>query len=307
MSKRNNYSDSDSDPWGQTRPSQRYRPEQFEPIPLQPKMKLPHPIWGVVFVLALVVGYFIFPSTKTVLVLGVDRAFEGTAIGRSDTNIMLSVNTFSGEVKGISIPRDLWVAIPNYGENRINAAYYFGEGEATGNGAILAMDTLEHNFFIRPDYYFRVQLEAFPEIVDAFGGVDITLTETTAGYAPGSYHLDGTQALAFVRDRSGTDDFFRMAQGQIFIKAFLQKLLKPTSWVRIPQLVSAGLDAVDTNIPLWQQPRMLVALLRSLGGKLEFSTISRDMVTPWVTDAGAQVLLPRWELIRPLFNLTFAP
>lgn len=307
MKKRNTYNELDSDPFGQTQPSQRYRPEEFEPIPLKPKMKLPHPIWGVVLIIAMLVGYFIFPTTNTVLVLGIDRAFEGTAIGRSDTNILLSVNTLSGEVKGISIPRDLWVKIPNYGENRINAAYYFGEGEATGNGANLAMDTLEFNLQIRPDFYFRVQLEAFPEIVDALGGVEITLTETTAGYAPGSYQLDGEQALAFVRDRSGTDDFFRMAQGQIFIKAFLQKLFNPSSWVRIPQLVTAGLDAVDTNIPLWKQPRIIVALLRSLGGKMEFTTISRDMVTPWVTDAGAQVLLPRWELIRPLFNQTFAP
>ncbi len=294
-------------PFAQTQPSQRYAPDPFEPIPLQPKRKLPRPIWWLASFVGLFILYLVFPTTNTILILGIDRAFENTAIGRSDTNILLSVNTLSAEVKGISIPRDLWVKIPNYGENRINAAHYFGEGEAPGNGIILAMDTLEFNFQIRPDYYLRIQLEKFPLVIDALGGIDITLTETTAGYAPGTHHLDGTQALAFVRDRSGTDDFFRMAQGQIFLQAFLQKLLRPSGWIRIPNLIIAGLEVVDTNIPIWQQPRLILALLRASQGNIELTTISREMVTPWVTDAGAQVLLPRWELIRPLFNQTFAP
>lgn len=296
------------DPFAQTRPSQRYQPSQFEPLPLnEPKLKLPRPRWLILFGMLLFIAYLIFPSNSTVLVLGIDRAIENTAIGRSDTNILLSINTFSAEVKGISIPRDLWVAIPNYGENRINAAHYFGEGESQGRGPILAINTLEYNFQLRPDYYFRVQLEKFPEVVDALGGVDITLKETTAGYQPGTHHLDGTQALAFVRDRAGTDDFFRMVQGQIFVQAFLQKLLRPTSWVRVPALILASLQVVDTDIPVWQQPRMLLALLRATQGKIELASISREMVTPWVTDQGAQVLLPRWELIHPLFNQTFSP
>jgi anionic cell wall polymer biosynthesis LytR-Cps2A-Psr (LCP) family protein len=110
-----------------------------------------------------------------------------------------------------------------------------------------------------------------------------------------------------VRNRSGTDDFFRMAQGQIFLKAFLQKLLCPSGWVQIPNLIIASLEVIDTNIPIWQQPRLLVAVLRASQNKFELTAISREMVTPWVTDAGAQVLLPRWELIRPLFNRTFSP
>lgn len=296
-----------SDPFSQTRPSQRYAPDSFEPIPLTPQRKLPHPIWWLVFFAGFFILYLIFPSNSTILVMGIDRAIENTAIGRSDTNILLSVNTFSGEVKGISIPRDLWVTIPNYGENRINAAHYFGEGEAPGKGVTLAMDTFEYNFQIRPDYYLRIQLEKFPQVIDALGGIDITLTEITAGYPPGTHHLDGVQALAFVRDRSGTDDFFRMAQGQIFLRAFLQKLLRPSGWIQIPSLVIASLEVIDTNIPVWQQPRLLIAVLRASQNKFELTTISREMVTPWVTDAGAQVLLPRWELIRPLFNRTFTP
>lgn len=296
-----------SGPFSQTRPSQRYVPDQFEPIHLHPKRRLPHPIWGLIFLAGLFILYLIFPSTNTVMILGIDRAIENTAIGRSDTNILLSVNTLSGKIKGISIPRDLWVAIPNYGENRINAAHYFGEGEAPGSGITLAMDTLEHNFQIRPDYFIRIQLEKFPLVIDALGGIDITLTEVTAGYPIGTHHLDGSQALAFVRDRSGTDDFSRMMQGQSFLRAFLQKLLRPAGWIRIPNLILASLEVIDTDIPLWQQPRLLIAGLRASLNNIELITISREMVTPWVTEAGAQVLLPRWELIRPFFSRTFAP
>lgn len=289
-----------------TRPSRTYRGQpDFEPIPLKRKHGFSHPLWWLAAGILLLILYFFFPEKKTVLVLGIDRSIENTAIGRSDTNILLSVNTFSAQVNAVSIPRDLWVVIPNHGENRINAAHAFGEAEKPSSGPLLSMATLEHNFGIRADYFIRFQLEKFPAMVDALGGVEIQLDEAIGGYPPGTSHLDGQAALAFVRDRSEGDDFFRMLHGQIFVKAFLQKLLQPASWLRFPELLTAAAQAVDTNLPVWQQPRLLVALLRSSQGTIEFLTIDREMVTPWVTPGGAQVLLPRWEALLPLLQEEF--
>ena len=292
------------DPWAETRPSQSYRPGlEVEIGPPRKKRRG----WRVFVFLVLVVAvYLFFPSQDTILILGIDRAFENTAIGRSDTNILLSVRSLPGSVSVLSIPRDLWVSIPNYGENRINAAHFFGEGEQSGKGPQLAVTTIEENFGVQVDHYLRIQLEKFPLVVDAMGGVELQLETNMAGYPAGTHLLNGTQALAFVRDRAGTDDFFRMIQGQVFLSSFIKTLLKPTTWFRAPQIVLALLETIDTNIPIWKMPRLAAAMLHSfLLEKIEFVLIQREMVTPWVTSGGAQVLLPDWPRIRPVLQEAF--
>ena len=138
------------------------------------------------------------------------------------------------------------------------------------------------------------------------GGVEIELKTAMAGYPAGTHLLNGTEALAFVRDRAGTDDFFRMAQGQVFLKSFLSTLLKPSSLPNLPDILIASLDTIDTDIPIWQLPRVAVAVLRSyLTEKIEFVIIQREMVVPWLTPAGAQVLLPDWAQIQPLVKEEF--
>lgn len=289
-----------NDPMAETRPNRaQQRNQSFEPIPLKPKFKLPGLSWWLFFGVVLFLVYLFFPTQSVILVLGIDRAFENTAIGRSDTNILLSVRTLSGEVRAFSVPRDLWVPIPNYGENRINAAHYFGEGEQPGGGPRLAVQTFEKNFEIEIDHYVRIQLEQFPQLVDALGGIDIQLEKNMAGYPPGTHHLDGEQALVFVRNRAGSDDFFRMEEGQVFIKAVISALSNPRNLLHLPSVFVAGAMVVDTDIPTWQMPRLAVALLRAGASGIQFETINRDMVTPWVTDAGAQVLLPNWAVIKP--------
>jgi LCP family protein required for cell wall assembly len=276
----------------------------FQPIQIEPKPK--RRLWRYWLPLAVFLAvYLLFPQDSTLLVLGIDRAPEGTAVGRSDTNILVRVDPLRGHVSLLSIPRDLWVAIPGYGENRINTAHFFGEGEQAGHGPELAIDTIEQDFGVRADYYLRIQLERFPAVVDALGGIDIDLPTKMAGLSKGKHHLDGEQALAFVRNRAGTDDFYRMQQGQIFIKALIRNLLNPLKWIRLPFFLLSLTDVVDTDIPVWQWPRLGVAVLRAGLTGLGNHTLDRDMVTPWITADGASVLLPNWERILPLVQEIF--
>ncbi len=289
-----------------TQPSRAYPPRpEFTPIPLKPTRKLPGLGFWIALLFVGLVVYFIFPSSSTVLVLGIDRAPEGTAAGRSDTNILLKLDTLPGDVTALSIPRDLWVLIPGYGENRINAAHYFGEVYDPGSGPQVAKATVIANFGVPVDYYLRIQLEKFAQVVDAVGGVEVTLDEPISGYAAGTYQMDGTEALAFVRSRAGSDDFFRMQQGQIFIRALTQKLFQPATWPRLPAFVVAVLQVVDTDIPAAKIPRLLVAGLRAGITGIDFVALERDMVTPWVTNEGAQVLLPNWSVINAAVGKAF--
>jgi len=257
------------------------------------------------FILLCLLAYLLAPLPTQVLLLGLDRAPEGSDASRTDTMILMAVNPLQPRVTMLSIPRDLWVSIPNVGENRINTAHFFAEASDPGSGPRAALETVRQNFGVPTRYYVRVRFDGFVDIVNAMGGVTITLEQPTGLLEAGTHPLDGTQALAFVRDRSGADDFFRMAHAQILLKAAVQKWLNPLTWVRLPAVAAALSRSLDTNLPFWQWPRIAVAVARSLLGGLDARTLPREAVTPFVTNEGAAVLLPNWDLIRPLVDELF--
>lgn len=252
-------------------------------------------------VLMILVAALVFPGRTNILILGIDRAPEGTNISRSDTNIVLGINPPQAQVNMLSIPRDLWVNIPNVGENRINTAHFFAEGAQKGSGPYAAMDTVRQNFGLTIDYYVRIRFDGLKDIVNAMGGITLTLDEPMSGYEAGQIVLDGDQALAFARDRSGSDDFYRMQRGQMVISAAIKKMLNPLTWLRLPVIIPTVLKSLDTDLPIWQMPRFGVTMVRGvLSGTLNTQSISREMVTPYTTGEGANVLLPNWAAINPL-------
>ncbi len=264
-------------------------------------------VWGLIIpVLAILIGYLLFPYRTNVLVLGVDRTPEGTFVGRTDTIMLLSVIPLKPNVNLLSIPRDLWVNIPNYGENRINTAHFFAEANLAGSGPDAAMQTIQNNFGLTVHNYVRFNFDGFKEIVNAMGGITIEIPEPMSGFEPGTYTLDGEQALAFARDRQSSDDFFRMQRGQMVLKAAVKQMLNPLTWPRIPQIISTGLQAVDTNIPFFEIPRIGLALVRAIiSDTINSQTITREMVYPTITTDGANILLPNWEMINPLLMEMF--
>jgi len=250
-------------------------------------------------ILIVLLLYCFLPIRTQFVLLGIDRAPQGTMAGRSDTNMIVSVDPLFPTVKILSIPRDLWVPIPGFGENRINAAHFFAEAQQPGTGPQKTLETINVNFRMNLHYYVRINLEGLPGLIDAMGGISLNLPENMAGYPAGMYTLNGEQALAFVRSRSDGDDFFRIRQGQLFITAFVRQLLTPTAWSRLPQIMAALPAAADTNLPLWQFPRLLIALWRASYSGVESFTIDRSLVIPTITAEEAQILLPNWDLILP--------
>ena len=280
------------------------RLEQFQPMQVtvaKPKRRRVRRY----IALALILAYFFAPLRTNILFLGADSSLERGSLGRTDTILLTSVVPLKPYVGLLSIPRDLWVTVPDVGEQRINTAYFYSEVNQAGSGSEAAMSAIQQNFDVPVHYYALIHMQGLVSVIDALGGVDITLDAPTGGLPAGSYHLDGVQALAFVRDRSIGDDFGRMAGTQTLIAALLKKTLQPASWLALPQVIATLAQAVDTNIPLWQGPRLLFALVRAPLFGLETRTITREMVTPFTTAGGAQVLLPNWEAIKPLIRETF--
>ncbi len=290
-------------------PLRAVRPQPpFEPAPPEPRRRRP----GCGCFLLLILGaaallvYFLFPMNTKVLVLGLDRAPEGTDASRTDTNILISVNPAQPTVNMLSIPRDLWVSIPGVGENRINTAHYFAELSQPGSGPQAALNTVQANFGVRAQYYARIRFSGLEEIVDSMGGLTIELEQPMSGYSTGTHTLNGEQALAFARDRAGSDDFSRMQRGQLVIRSAAAQLSSPAGWFRLPAVFLAASRSVDTNLPFWELPRLVVALARAVSSDtLDARTITREMVTPFTTNQGANVLLPNWDAINPLIAELF--
>ena len=273
---------------------------------VKPKKKLTKKarIWiGIALVVILI---FFTPWRVNILLLGVDPTHSDTAQGRSDTMILTSIPPVLPITHMLSIPRDLWVDIPGHWQNRINTAHFYAEVEKAGTGPKAAAQAVALNFNLPEPYTVRIQIDGFENIIDAMGGVTVTLPVDMSGMTAGEQYLDATQALRFVRDRSGSDDFFRQTRGQIFLKGVIRKMINPVNWGRIPGVVKAVNQSITSNVPFFYWPRIGYSVLFSFIKGFDMQSLDRNtMVTPWVTDEGAQVLLPVWENINPLIEKYF--
>lgn len=261
--------------------------------------------WIFGFIL-LAAGFYLFaPLRSNILVLGVDGGLGRGELGRTDTIILATISPLKPEVGMLSIPRDLWVMQSDGSDDRINTAFFFAEAENPGSGAQATQKVIYQNFGVPVHYSVVLRMDGVVGIVDALGGVEILLDQPSGGYSAGSHRLDGAQALVFARNRSQGDDFGRMAQGQILLRGMMRELLKPASWPRLPAFFAAVQDATQIDIPVWLWPRLGLAFLRVGPSGIDSRVISREMVTPFTTGGGAQVLRPNWDQINPALDELF--
>lgn len=255
-----------------------------------------------------------------VLILGLDRRAEQGYVVRSDVLMLATARSRDPRLALLSIPRDLYVEIPGRGQSRINTAHFYGERERAGGGPDLAMETVAHNFGVPVRHYVRVDFDGFSAVVDAAGGVVLDVEErivdnayptedygTTRIEIPaGEQHMDGQMALRYVRTRHASSDFDRAARQQQVVMALARRLSGPQSWPRIPAVLWAFLEHVDTNLGPIQALQLAVTVLRAGPEGIEHHVIDRDMTQAWTTPTGGAVLLPRWDAITPVIEDLFA-
>ncbi len=208
-----------------------------------------------------------------IALFGVDaRSYDGTFSGRSDAIMVMSIDNIHGKIKLTSIMRDVRVYIGEQcgydsGYDKLNHAYAYG-------GPELAIKTINQNFGLDIEDYVTVNFSAMAEIVDAFGGVDIELTddeitqmnknlaslassspESLAGNgepysgSAGVAHLNGDQAVAYGRIRYIGDDNERVERQQEVLSALLEKL--PTiSKLEYPGLISKLAPLCETSLSM---------------------------------------------------------
>lgn len=277
-------------------------------------------VWSVLGIVGLSLVAIIIPSSPTnILIIGLDRRPGESNIARSDTLILAHIDPATPAIAMLSMPRDLWVTLPDGGKNRINTAHRFAELAVEGSGPAAAMQTVATNFGIPVNLYVRIDFEGFIEIIDAIGGITIDVESTFIDYQyptddggtmvvsfdSGTQHINGERALQYARIRHGSSDFVRAARQQQIISAFVERLLQPAAWTRIPALLTALGTAVDTNVDLITLVRSAPTVIWVGADGIKRTVIEGPMVEPFTSAGGAAVQLPVWEHINPILVTQF--
>lgn len=253
-----------------------------------------------------------------ILLVGQDRRWNESR-GRSDAMVLCTFDKRNNTITMSSFMRDMYVQIPGYKDNRINAAYALG-------GIPLLKETFAVNFGVRIDGCVEVSFFNFPEIIDTLGGLELTLTQAEADFlnANGNWGLGpegsdwtltegvnlmtGEQSLAYSRLRGIDDDFHRTVRQQNVLNALIGKV-KDQSIFDLLALMETFLPMITTDMDQQELTQHAINFLPMLTS----AEMKSQRVPAWgyyenaVLDNGWQVLLPNLEKIRQLLTDTLQP
>jgi LCP family protein required for cell wall assembly len=254
----------------------------------------------------------------TVLLLGSDddSKFAPDQLN-TQSMILVRVDPATKQATMLSIPRDLWVPIPHQGMGKISWAYRIG-------GAPGAIAVVESNFKVHIDDYAWIGLEGLVKLIDKLGGVNVQVTNPVMddyypadlntnypyGYyrvavLPGATHMDGVQALQYVRSRHGDirGDFARSERQQQLLLA-IKAAASHVNVADLPSLASAFNGEIKTSMGIDRMRSMM-----SIANEFTGPNVHRIVLVPPYTSegwaAGQSVVFPDWGQILPLVRQTF--
>jgi len=246
------------------------------------------------------------------MVLGSD--FRPQSGYRTDTIILVAVDSRSGKISLVSFPRDLWISIPGHSEGRINTVMQLG-------GFPLLAQTMQTNFGVFPTQYAMINMEGFLTIIDTLGGISVETDTYTADacetsldpdrwceVGPGTVPMNSQLALWYVRARYNSSDFDRMRRTQEVIRGVVDKVVSPGGLLRTPRLLEIYETEVESNVtPNEALSLMRWAISKDSRNNLRRFSIGPNEVTSWTSPGGAAVLLPNHAAIQVIVKeaLTF--
>jgi LCP family protein required for cell wall assembly len=228
----------------------------------------------------------------------------------------------TGQTSMLSVPRDLYGApLPDGREwdAKLNSLMALANADPVQfplGGPATLKATMSELLDVPIHYFAAINIIGFKQAVDAIGGVDITnerlIDDPTywnefdvhTGFylAPGTYHMDGSTAVAFARSRHGVgdSDFTRADRQQQLLAAIADKLTAGNLILSLPNLLDAVKNTIATDIPESRLPEMAAALQEADLSSLERAVIQPPLVTPATASDGAYILIPDIEGIREL-------
>jgi LCP family protein required for cell wall assembly len=268
-------------------------------------------------------------SRINILFIGLDyREWqENEGPPRSDTMIMFTIDPITKTAGMLSIPRDLWVNIPNgFGYSRINTAYPSGEGaQLPGGGPGLAMKTVEQLLGVPVHYYAQIDFGTFVDLVDMLGCITVVPEERLVldpvGSGPdhvvitpgGERELCGWKVLSYARTRKtqgGDTDRSRRQQQVIF--ALQQKIFDPENFpsliAQAPQMYTQLQSGIHTNMPFEDAIKLAMLGKDIAPSSIKTGIIDTTMVTfenTVLAGQAASVMKPIADKVRILRDEIF--
>ena len=260
-------------------------------------------------------------ETVNFLLIGSDRRPGGSF--RTDTMVIAILRPNEGQVSLISIPRDLWVYIPGWENQRINTAYQHGVSvDYPGGGPGLLEETIQYNLGIRIDHTAMVEFDGFREIIDTLGGVDVPVSCPYTDWrlidpsldpenennwqlyttGPGLIHMDGDLSLWYARSRQKSNDFDRGRRQQEVLRALFSQALQAGTLARLPELYNNLKDTVETDLGLVDLLQLSLYAPKLTSADIRSYYIRPPYVNSWITDGGAYVLLPNEEALKQMLT-----
>jgi LCP family protein required for cell wall assembly len=226
-----------------------------------------------------------------ILLLGTDARFdEGPS--RTDAIILVHLNPRTNVASVLSFPRDLWVEIPGFGHNRINAAYAIGERQlGPGYGAAIAKQTVSNLVGVPIHHFALINFEGFKTIIDEIGGIYIDVPHVIddprypmdafpgdvrtmeVRFDVGRQRMDGERALIYARTRHADSDFGRNERQQQVLVAIFDRLREQGLLAQITNVddyTAALRDYIRTDLPRGEMLR-----LARVGTRLSVESVQR--------------------------------
>lgn len=185
---------------------------------------------------------------------GDDRGLKENEVPRSDSMIIASIDPVTKKATLFSVLRDTYAKIPGHGNNRINSALPLG-------GPSLAMNTISELTGLSIQYYVYTDFQGFISLIDALGGIEFEVEKRmyyvdtaddpqyNIDLQPGLQQLDGSTALQYVRFRKDAlSDFTRTERQRNFVSAFVEKVKRTSSLIKLPILLNSVVPYVETNM-----------------------------------------------------------
>ncbi len=201
-------------------------------------------------------------SIVNIALFGVDQRKDEAC--RSDAIMVMSVDKKHGKIKLVSLMRDSLVSIDGYGQNKLAHAYFYG-------GPTLAIKTINQTFNLNIEEYVTVNFNELAQIVDAVGGVTVTVKEKECYYLNknlreqakydnfkakeyyieegGKFRLNGQQALAYARIRKLDSDFVRTDRQRTVLRQIFNEALS-MSPLKYPDFAKDFLSICDTSLDM---------------------------------------------------------
>jgi LCP family protein required for cell wall assembly len=239
------------------------------------------------------------PAVMNILAVGTDVRGDNYNYGLADVIRLVRVDSVTPKVTVLEFPRDLWVEIPDIADNlkgqdheKLNQAYLygnrgFGYTDDPAQGPGLLARTLTLNFGTNIDHYAAVNMKTFVKLVNAVGGIDVSLPKPVDGrtaddtngrllFVSGTHHLDGTRALTLARIRiEGT--FARADNQNRVLCALRNKLTSPTVITKIPQLIQSFQGAVQTDLSPAQLGQLACIGTQIQPGNIVFADFPQEL------------------------------